>query len=353
VPTETLDELKARLNKHLGPHTLVTASEMVVPPKFTTGSLSLDVILGGGWPGNQWSEIIGNESAGKTAILLKTIAANQRLDPSFTTLWVAGEHFDSDQARALGVDNDRVELVRTQKMELALELVIQSAESRAFDCIALDSYPALLPDEEAEKAMDEFSVALGAKLFNKFWRKAGAASQRASDGTERPFIGLIINQFRDKIGGWSPAGTPQTSPGGHGKDFAYFVRLRLARDEWLTEKWPSITGGPVKVGQSIKMTTLKNKAAPPQQVAAVDFYFRDAPVRGFRRGDYDLGKEYVRLGIEFGVIRGTGWYTFDGRKWQGKAAMQADVLAEMELRTDLRAQILAAAADPRRIFTEE
>lgn len=352
MPAETLAELKARLNKHLGPATLISASELVIPSRFTSGSLHLDAILGGGWPANQWSEIIGKESAGKTAVILKTIAANQRLDPGFTTLWVAGEHYDSDQARALGVDNGRVELARTQNMELALELMIQSAESRAFDCIVLDSYPALLPDEEGAKAMDEASVALGAKLFNKFWRKAGAASHRAFDGTERPFVGLVVNQFRDKIGGFSPYGTPETSPGGHGKDFAYFVRLRVARDEWITEKWPSHKQ-PVKVGQTIKMLTMKNKGAPPQQTASVNFYFRDAPVTGFRRGDYDAGEEYVRLGIELGVIKGSGWYTFEGRKWQGREPIKADVRAEVELKEALRSQVLAAMASTRKQVSEE
>src|SRR6266576_3922884 len=66
---------------------LITASEMPEIKKFTSGLLALDVALGGGWPGNKWVEVYGKESNGKTSIILNTIAANQALDPEFTTFW--------------------------------------------------------------------------------------------------------------------------------------------------------------------------------------------------------------------------------------------------------------------------
>lgn len=340
----------AKINKAMGENTVLLASDMVIPRRFTSGSLSLDVALGGGWPANQWVELIGPESSGKTVCALKTVAANQREDPEFTTLWVAAEHYNTAWAESLGVDNSRVQVIPTQQMELALELIIQATASQAFDCIVLDSYPALVPAEEDEKAMDEFSVAVGAKTFSKFWRKGGKAIKRMPDGTERPMVGIIINQFRDKIGGFARFGVPQTSPGGHAKDYAYFVRLQLARKEWITEKRPSVKD-PVNVGQVITMRTIKNKAAPPQQTANIDFYFRDAPVRGFRRGEYNLGKEYVQMAIAFRVIRksGGGFYSYHERKWRGEETVITDILAEPELREEIRAEVLEAARDPRNL----
>lgn len=332
------------INKKMGDGTIFLGSEMVVPRRYTSGSLSLDVALGGGWPGNHWVEVIGRESAGKTAVVLKTVAANQRLDPEFATMWVAGEHFDEDQANALGVDISRVAVVPTQDMEFALQIMLAGAESKEFDCIILDSFPALLPASEDEKAMDEFTVADGAKIFNKYWRKAGKATRRSYKGDERPMIGIIINQYRDKIGGFSPRGVPQTTPGGHGKDYAYYARLEVVRSDYLKEKRG---GNDVMVGQTIKMTTIKNKSAAPRQVAQVDFYFRDAPTRNFRRGDYDLGKEYVALGILFGVIKKSGgWFYYDGRKWNGQPSVQVDVLAEPQLRDQLGAEVIEIAKNP-------
>src|ERR1039458_3928749 len=108
-------------NKTLKSDVLVRASDMLVPDTFTTGSVSADVALGGGWPGNKWVQVIGHWTAGKTAIPLKTVAANQKLNPNLNTFWLAAEHYDTTQARALGVDNSRVTVAPVQEMELGLE----------------------------------------------------------------------------------------------------------------------------------------------------------------------------------------------------------------------------------------
>src|SRR5260370_1394751 len=85
------EALMASINKDFGEGTIIAASTIAVPRRFTSGSLALDVALGGGWPGGQWVEIIGKEAAGKTAVALKTIAANQKLDSDFAALWIAAE----------------------------------------------------------------------------------------------------------------------------------------------------------------------------------------------------------------------------------------------------------------------
>jgi recombination protein RecA len=337
----------SKLNKILGEDVIIPAEDLVIPRRYTSGSLALDVILGGGFPGNQWTEIIGLESSGKTATLLKMIAANQRLDPDFTVLWVAGEHFDSEQAEALGVDLTRVDIARTQAMEPALQIMVEATSSHEYDCIILDSYPALLSADEDGKGMDEFSTATGARLLNKFIRKAGPASQRKADGSDRPFFGVIINQWRDQIGGFSRFGPPKTTPGGKGKNYFFYTRIEVSRIEWITEKRPGIKD-PFKVGQVIKYLTVKNKSAAPQQTATVDFYFRAAPYLGFSRGDYDVGKEYVDTAMLLGVVERAGaYYRFNGDQWQGKDALLASVREDLDLREAIQKFTLEMAADPK------
>ena len=69
-----MNQFTSKTNKQFGEGTAITASDIKLPPRLTSGSLSLDVILGGGWPARgQWSEIRGIQSAGKTAIAFKTI----------------------------------------------------------------------------------------------------------------------------------------------------------------------------------------------------------------------------------------------------------------------------------------
>lgn len=337
-------EFVARVNKALGADTFVTASQLQVPEHFTTGSLSLDVILGGGWPANQWSEVIGPASSGKTACLFKTIAANQERDPNFTALWVAAEAYDYRQAAALGVDNHRV-IVQPlgMEMEVAFQVLLEAAESRAVDMAVLDSYPALIADEEDEKSMSEATMSVGARLFNKFCRKAGKATQRKYDGSERPFAGVIVNQWRDKIGGYRPQ---RTTPGGNGKDYFFWARVEVARDEWIKEKRPGIED-PVIVGQTIKFLTSKNKSAAPRQVARVDFYSRGAPTLGFKRGEYDVASEYFTVGKMFRVIHQSGkWYSFDGERWDGSKQAIAAIRADQGIRKALADQVLELAANP-------
>jgi recombination protein RecA len=344
------------LNKDFGVNTAFVGTDLVVPKRFPSGSIALDVALGGGWPGNKWVEVIGKESAGKTAIVLKTVAANQAIDPEFTCLWIAAEEYDTDQATALGVDNSRMIIIPTQRMELAFETMLVGAESRGVDMISLDSYPALTPSEESEKAMDQFTTAVGARLMNKFTRKAGVATNRAADGTERPFLGVIINQYRDKIGGWAPNGmVPQTTPGGHGKDYFYHARVEVSRKKYLTEKRAGIPD-PVNVGQVIQLRTIKNKSAAPQQTAEVDFYFRGAPSLGFERGQYDIGKEFFTMGVLFGIIKKSGgWYSYGEEKWQGQDSVKEAIRADHGLREAVEEEVMLAASNPKLVnqITEE
>lgn len=348
--TEAL-ALATKINKELGEGAVILASEMRVAKTFTTGSLSLDIALGGGWPGNQWVEIIGRESHGKTAVTLKTIAANQAEDPDFFTLWVAAEHYDQRQATALGVDNSRVIVVSTQDMVVAYETMLAYAESRAVDCIVLDSYPALIPPEEEAKGMDEVQVALGARITGKFFRKAGSATRRANSEDDPPILGIMINQFRDKIGGFSPMGQAQTTPGGNAKNYAFYTRVEVRRDEFIEEKIPG-KDMKVRVGQTIKIKTIKNKQAPPQQVASVDFYFRDAPMLGFERGDYDTVKELLTLGLIYDLIQRRGaYFTYGDQRWQGREAMLAGFRDDRDLQHHLDKEVrdIALSVGPREL----
>jgi recombination protein RecA len=338
-----------RMNKELKDELLVSADKLVVPKRFPTGSIATDVIMGGGLPGNQWTEVVGKSSAGKTFLAHKAVAANQALDPAFTALWVSAEPYNEEWADALGVDNSRVVVVPTQQMETALQVMLEGLECKEFDGIILDSFPALLPSEEALKAMDEFTTAVGARTLGKFVRKAGESGRRKFDGTERPFFGIIINQYRDLIGGFAKFGTPQTTPGGHGKDYFYYMRVEVSRKEWIKEKRPGIDD-PVIVGQTQVVKTIKNKSAAPQQRTEIDLFVRRCVARNLNRGDYDVAAEYFTVGRALQIIgqRG-GYYSYGGQQWQGKDAVKDAIRSDASLRDSLRAEVLEAAADPRRL----
>lgn len=331
----------AELNKRFGSSTVVLGSDITsdTTPRMTTGSTTFDFVLGGGFPANQWNELIGEPSHGKTALALKTVAANQEANPEFTTVWVAAEQWVPEYAEMCGVDTSRVIVIETNIMEEAYDSVIKFAESKAVDAIIIDSLPALVPSPESEKNMDEMTVGRGALLTNKFFRKAGQAMKRSLVEDERPVLGLVINQYRMKIGVMH--GDPRTTPGGEGKNYAFFTRSEVRRDEWIEEGSGT---NKVRVGQRIKIRTIKNKTAPPQRIAYVDFYFQDSGI--FSAGDFDYAKEVAAMTLVKEVVeRRGGWIYYGERKWQGIENYAASLREEVDLLDELRAKVLSTSTE--------
>jgi len=333
--TGELAKVFTAINKKMGDDTVVLGSDITqIGGRLTTGSVAVDVALGGGWPSNQWHEIVGEASNGKTALALKTIAANQKRDPEFTAVWVAAEEWVPGYAEMCGVDVSRVYVVSTNIMEEAYEAVIKIVESKAVDCIVLDSLPALVPSAEDDKEMEEATVGRGALLTNKFFRKVGKASKRSLIRPERPFIGIIINQWRSKVG--VMYGDPRTTPGGLGKDYAFFTRMEVRRDEWIEAG----TGQEKrKVGQSIKVRVIKNKSAAPGQVAIVDFYFANGG--DIAAGEFDFAKEVMAIGILNKVITRAGaYYRYGDSQFQGQDGMLQAIREDIDLQETLQRDVL-------------
>jgi recombination protein RecA len=219
-----------KANKKFGIGTVVYGRELrqQVIERTTSGSLALDEALGGGWPLNQWNEIVGDESSGKTVVALQTIAANQRASKRWTAVWVAAEWLPPEWAEANGVDLDRMLVINTNLMEEVFDLVTEFVESREIDCLVIDSLPALIPETEDEQTMAEFAVGVGARLTGKFFRKQYKAVKRSLvDSDDRNVLALMINQWREKIGVMH--GDPRTTPGGKGKNFAFFTRTTSSK----------------------------------------------------------------------------------------------------------------------------
>lgn len=334
---ELSDSIAASINrdKRFGPGTVVLASEITVADRATTGSLSFDVAMSGGLPVNQWTEVLGLENSGKTTFILKGLAKQQELDPEYFCVWVASEAFDPDLADKCGVDRTRVYLVEENIMELAFEACLKFLEGRGCDMLVIDSYPAMVTQLEDEKGVDEVSMG-GAKILNLFMRKATKASKRSlTDASDRPFVGFIVNQWREKIGVLH--GDPRTSSGGKGKNYWMYARLDVKRDEWITNSAKE------KVGQAIKIVCIKMKGARPQQVGVADFYFADHGE--FKAGDYDTFKQIVNLAVYFDVIErsGSGYKGPEGQHIKSQQLLIDTLASDLEWRARVEREVLAMA----------
>src|SRR5690606_26950758 len=101
-----------------------------------TGSLSLDIALGGGLPKGRIIEIYGPESSGKTTLALHAIAEIQK--EGGTAAFVDAEHaLDPSYAKKLGVKVENLLVSQPDNGEQALEITETLVRSNAVDLIVV------------------------------------------------------------------------------------------------------------------------------------------------------------------------------------------------------------------------
>jgi len=283
------------------------------------------------------NEFVVHNSAGKTFLVLKTIAANQRLDPNWTVVWFATEDFSDSYARMLGVDVDRVIVRNEVIMERVYDECIKFLQTKGVDCIVIDSLPFLVSGREDDGDMDETQPGYSALLTGKFFRKSmGSIKRRLDLAEERTCTGLVINGWRDTFVKY---GDPRITPGGKGKNFVFYQRVDLSRVEWIknTRDEP--------VGQTMQLRNIKNKFARPGLRGRVDAYVVD--YRGHKAGTFDTIKDTISAAIAYDVLEKEGsHYYFGEEKFYGRPNVEKALRADAKLRGRVKKATLAAAAAP-------
>src|SRR5665811_1923587 len=186
----------------------------------STGSLSLDLALGGGIPKGRIIEIYGPESSGKTTLALHAVAEVQKAGG--VAAFIDAEHaLDPEYAARIGVNLDTLLISQPDTGEQALEITETLVRSSAVDIIIIDSVAALVPRAEIEGEMGDSHMGLQARLMSQALRKLTGAISKS-----RATV-IFINQIREKIG--VMFGNPETTTGGNALKFYATVRLDIRR----------------------------------------------------------------------------------------------------------------------------
>ena len=308
-----------KLDKTYGKGSVMKLGDVVTEDidAISSGSLGLDLALGvGGYPRGRVIEIYGPESSGKTTLTLHAIAEAQKAGG--IAAFIDAEHaFDKFYAENLGVDIDNLIISQPDHGEQALEITDNLIRSGAIDIVVIDSVAALTPKSEIEGEMGDSKMGLHARLMSQALRKLTGTISKTNCTV------IFINQLREKIG--VMFGNPETTTGGNALKFYASVRLDIRRRTQIKD-------GDRVIGNSTKVKVVKNKVAPPFQIAEFDIMYG--------QGISKVG-EILDIGVELGIVKKSGsWFSYGETKLgQGRDAVKGLIKDNPELADELEKKI--------------
>jgi len=287
----------------------------------SSGTLSLDLALGGGYPKGRIVEIYGPESSGKTTLTLHAIAEIQK--KGGTAAFIDAEHaLDPAYARRLGVNTDDLLVAQPDNGEQALEIVETLVRSNAVDLVVIDSVAALVPQAEIEGEMGDSHMGLQARLMSQALRKLTGIINKSKT------IVIFINQIRMKIG--VMFGNPETTTGGNALKFYASVRLDIRRTG-------QIKSGEEIIGNRTKVKVVKNKIAPPFRVAEFDIMYNEGISK---TGDV------LDLAVLHSIVGKAGaWFDYaDAKIGQGREASKTYLTQNPKVLDEIEKKVRAKVA---------
>ena len=319
---EALKLAIAQITKQFGDGSIMKLGET---PKMDvellpSGSLSLDLALGGGYPKGRIIETYGPESSGNTTLALHAIAEIQKQGGQ--AAFIDAEHaLDPAYAKKIGVDTANLLISQPDNGEQALEVCETLVRSNAVDLIVVDSVAALVPQAEIDGDMGEAQMGLQARLMSQAMRKLTGIISKS-----RATV-IFINQIRMKIG--VMFGNPETTTGGNALKFYASVRVDIRRIGQIKD-------GDNIAGNRTKVKIVKNKIAAPFRTAEFDIMYNEGISKS---GDV------LDLGVQYGVIDKAGaFFKYNGDTLgQGREAVKKLFREKPELMAEIEAKVRESA----------
>jgi recombination protein RecA len=319
---QALDLAVDHIKKQFGQGAIMQlgADQKIDIETFSSGSLSLDIALGGGIPKGRIIEIYGPESSGKTTLALHSVAEIQKVGG--TAAFIDAENaLDPVYAERIGVNIKDFLVSQPDNGEQALEIVETLVRSNAVDLIVVDSVAALVPQAEIEGDMGDSHMGLQARLMSQALRKLTGVINRSKCTV------IFINQLRMKIG--IMFGNPETTTGGNALKFYASVRMDIRRIS-------QIKSGDAVIGNRVRVKVVKNKVAPPFRESEFDIMYNQG---------ISTEGDTLDLAVKNEIVDKSGaWFEYDGVKiGQGREAAKQYLKENPKVLADLDKKIRSAS----------
>lgn len=309
-------ELIQRINKEFGSNTLVRACDAVglIKPRLSTGSLSLDLVLGGGYPEGAITILEGEAQGGKSLTLNNM--ARSFLDKYKDGIYILINAEGTNDAMfldMLGVDTTRTYFIQPDSGEQAWDAAIMAAQCARRVFLGFDSLDAMTPMAEIEGDVGDHKMAPAARMNNKGFRKLITAMRSDITQANPRVTAVFITQLREAIG--IMFGDNKVSSGGKGKKFAATTIVRLACAKMLREV---ADGGDkdapkLSYGMEIKAQIIKNKGWGSGEEVRFTLYKEN--YQGFHRGQIDNVSELIPYLVLYGIVPKAGnFFNLNGQR---------------------------------------
>jgi recombination protein RecA len=337
-----LSQLRAQLTKTYGDR--VTRRDTMTRPAFiSTGSITLDYALGGGFALKRTHEIVGPEGMGKTSLLNLTIANFQRQFPDRAAAIIDMEQaFDFEWAVKLGVDisEERFFHLYPNDSEDVSDQISMLLRSGEVGLVGIDSIGGMESRAAFEKKAEESAMGKNAQVISRMVKRVAGLAREHNAAV------IFINQYRANIG--SPRGGEKPA-GPSALKYNTTTQIKMSRTSEPTKK-VSITDAVSKapaeleVGRQLRVKVARHKIFPQGRVA--DFWFFNVATDKFGPVGIDRADEAITLGIATGAIKrlSTVSYEFpDGTTVKGgRPGVEAAIAERPELVDVIREKALAA-----------
>jgi recombination protein RecA len=318
-----LEELKARLASRLYQGVIMDFDTPVPVPRIPSGSMNLDLILGGGIPTGRITMLFGPEGGGKTTLAQHIVAEVQAQNDVAMYIDVEGK-VDSMYAARCGVDFGKLLFSQPNSATVIFKMIEEVVKSNLVKVIIVDSLTPILTDAEIDAEIGERFYAAQAGFLSQTLKTVNALVSQSDTAL------IFINQVREKIGQY---GGGETIPGGRAPKFYSALIMRVSRDKPLKR-------GDVIYGQSTKILVHKSNVCPSFRSTTFDIVYGEGIVPTMDA----LGALDRVEGDLIIVKRGAHYYHQGERIAHGKANAAVWLEEQPDVLQELRRQIRACTA---------